>query len=112
MEPKFVRFVIQDGISPFILQFTANNISSWVRFAKDNGMSLPILIELIRNLVIEDSLAIHEKVAIVNSLEPTFKILSLVRFAKDGEGSPLKLLFPRFITTSCVRLLSEEGIYP
>jgi hypothetical protein len=83
-ETKFVRFIIQDGISPFKLQVTAFNTSSWVRFAKDNGMSLPILIEDISKPVNDESLPIHEIVSIVNSLKPTYKLLSLVRFANDA----------------------------
>jgi len=40
---KFVRFVTQDGISPFILLFCALKYCSWVVFTKDNGISLPTM---------------------------------------------------------------------
>jgi hypothetical protein len=83
-----------------------------VRFAKDNETSLSIMIDDIPKIVIEESLPIHEIVSIVNSFSPISKMLSFVRFARDAEGSPLNLLFSRFICTSCVRLPNVEGIYP
>jgi hypothetical protein len=55
-----------------------------VRFAKDNGMLLPTFTEDISKEIIDESLPIHEMVSIVNSLKPTYKLLSLVRFANDA----------------------------